>query len=64
MSAVGRRHRLVLDPDAGGAEAVAGRDVLLVDDQVVTGWTLTLAARAVHDAGAASVVPVTLAVGG
>jgi ATP-dependent DNA helicase RecQ len=63
VAAVGRRHRLVLDPDAASV-GVQGRDVLLVDDQVVTGWTLTLAARALHEAGAASVVPVTLAVGG
>jgi ATP-dependent DNA helicase RecQ len=63
VAAVGRRHRLVLDPDAASG-VVEGRDVLLVDDQVVTGWTLTLAARALHEAGAASVVPVTLAVGG
>ena len=63
VAAVGRRHRLVLDPDEASG-GVQGRDVLLVDDQVVTGWTLTLAARALHEAGAASVVPVTLAVGG
>jgi ATP-dependent DNA helicase RecQ len=36
--------------------------VLLVDDQVVTGWTLTLAARALRNAGATSVLPLTLAV--
>ena len=36
--------------------------VLLVDDLVVTGWTLTLAARAIRGAGAAAVLPLTLAV--
>ena len=39
-----------------------GARVLLVDDQVVTGWTLTLAARAIRAAGAAAVLPLTLAV--
>jgi ATP-dependent DNA helicase RecQ len=36
--------------------------VLLVDDLVVTGWTLTLAARALRSAGASDVLPLTLAV--
>ncbi|MGI8645604.1 MAG: DEAD/DEAH box helicase [Nocardioides sp.] len=35
--------------------------VLLVDDLVVTGWTLTLAARALRVAGAADVLPLALA---
>jgi ATP-dependent DNA helicase RecQ len=39
----------------------AGR-VLLVDDLVVTGWTLTLAARALRRAGAETVLPLALAV--
>jgi ATP-dependent DNA helicase RecQ len=45
-------------------EGVARGSVLLVDDLVGTGWTLTLAARAVRAAGAAQVVPLTLAVQG
>jgi ATP-dependent DNA helicase RecQ len=55
VAAVGRRATLRADvpPDAR---------VLLVDDLVVTGWTLTLAARAVRNAGAAAVLPLTLAV--
>jgi len=36
--------------------------VLLVDDVVVTGWSLTLAARAIREAGATGVLPLTLAV--
>ena len=55
VSAVGRRYRL----EADGLE---GQSVLLVDDRVVTGWTLTLAARAIRAAGAADVLPLTLAV--
>ncbi|HYH34245.1 MAG TPA: DEAD/DEAH box helicase [Nocardioides sp.] len=56
VAAVGRRFRLAADVPPG--------PVLLVDDQVVTGWTLTLAARALRQAGATSVHPLTLAVNG
>jgi ATP-dependent DNA helicase RecQ len=55
VAAVGRRFRL-------DADDVAGRSVLLVDDLVVTGWTLTLAGRALRQAGAERVLPLTLAV--
>ncbi|QCX26157.1 RecQ family ATP-dependent DNA helicase [Nocardioides jishulii] len=57
VSAVGRRSRLLLDDDS-----VSGRRVLLVDDQVNTGWTLTLAAQQLRDAGAEAVLPLVLAV--
>ncbi len=57
VAAVGRRYDLRLDdPDA-----LAGASVLLVDDLVVTGWTMTLASRAVRRAGAAQVAPLALA---
>ena len=55
VAAVGRRAALRLD------EPVDARRVLLVDDLVVTGWTLTLAARALREAGAAAVHPLVLA---
>ena len=55
VAAVGRRATLQ-------AEIPDGARVLLVDDQVVTGWTLTLAARAIRAAGASAVLPLTLAV--
>ena len=55
VAAVGRRYSLEAD-----ADAVQGRRVLLVDDLVVTGWTATLAARAVRRAGATEVLPLTL----
>jgi ATP-dependent DNA helicase RecQ len=35
--------------------------VLVVDDLVATGWTMTLAARAVREAGAAAAYPLALA---
>jgi ATP-dependent DNA helicase RecQ len=38
-----------------------GSRILLVDDRVGTGWTLTLAARAIRSAGAAEVRPLVLA---
>ncbi|GAA3819561.1 RecQ family ATP-dependent DNA helicase [Nocardioides panacisoli] len=58
VAAVNRRCALDVD------DRVRGARVLLVDDVVVTGWSLTLAAAALHDAGAEAVLPVTLAVSG
>ncbi|GAA4369513.1 RecQ family ATP-dependent DNA helicase [Nocardioides caricicola] len=55
VAAVGRRFTLQLD------EALDGQRILLVDDRVGTGWTLTLAARALRRAGAAEVRPLVLA---
>ena len=60
VAAVSRRCALRLDDPA----AVRDRRVLLVDDRLVTGWSLTLAAEALHDAGAAAVVPLVLGVSG
>lgn len=54
VSAVRRRFRLEVDlPD--------GARVLLVDDLVSSGWTLTLAAHDLRQAGAAAVIPLALA---
>lgn len=55
VAAVSRRSSL-------RAEVPEGARVLLIDDRVVTGWTLTLAARALRRAGASGVLPLTLAV--
>lgn len=52
VAAVTRRYELRADVPAG--------PVLLVDDLVVTGWTLTVAAVALRDAGASAVLPVAL----
>ncbi len=54
VGVVTRRFRL-------DAELPAG-PVLLVDDQVVTGWTLTVAARALRQAGATEVLPLVLGI--
>ena len=56
LAAVLERHRLT-DP-----AAVDGQRVLLVDDATETGWTLTVAARALRKAGATAVYPMVLAV--
>jgi ATP-dependent DNA helicase RecQ len=42
----------------------AGRPVLLLDDVTDSGWTLTLAARLLRQAGASAVYPLTLGVAG
>lgn len=42
-------------------EIPAGATVLLVDDQVASGWTLTVAATAIRAAGATAVLPLVLA---
>ena len=55
VAAVSRRHALALD------EPVEGRRVLLVDDQVVTGWSMTLTAAWLREHGAAAVLPLALA---
>jgi ATP-dependent DNA helicase RecQ len=44
------------------AAAVDGRDVLLVDDVTDTGWTLTVVARLLREAGATSVYPFVLGI--
>lgn len=43
------------------ADVPPGATVLLVDDLVVSGWTLTVAAAAVRAAGASAVLPLALA---
>ena len=53
VAAVRRRCGLVADVPPGAT-------VLLVDDQVETGWTTTLAAVALREAGAGAVLPLWL----
>ena len=54
VAAVGRRFDLAVD------EPLDGGPVILVDDLVATGWTLTLAARALRAAGSGPVLPLAL----
>jgi ATP-dependent DNA helicase RecQ len=46
---------------ADGLAGLAG-PVLLVDDRIETGWTMTVAAKVLRDAGASGVLPLGLAV--
>ena len=52
VAALKRRYQLAADVPAG--------PVLLVDDLVVSGWTLTVAGVALREAGATAVLPLTL----
>jgi len=61
LAAVARRLELDLAPAA--AAGLPGRAVLLVDDRTDSGWTLTVAARLLRQAGAAAVLPFVLGVG-
>ena len=45
-------------------EAVAGKSVLLVDDEVVSRWTMAVGARLLRRAGATAVLPFALALRG
>ncbi len=56
VAAVGRRFDLAVD------QPLDGGPVLLVDDLVATGWTLTMASRALRAAGAGAVLPLALGV--
>ncbi|HWU23618.1 MAG TPA: DEAD/DEAH box helicase [Nocardioides sp.] len=60
VAAVRRRSALRLEDGVD----LSGRWVLLVDDRIGTGWTLTLAGVELHAAGASGVVPLVLAVSG
>ncbi|MGI9155729.1 MAG: RecQ family ATP-dependent DNA helicase [Marmoricola sp.] len=53
VNAVTRRYRLETDD-------VAERQVLLVDDRSVSGWSMTIAARLLRQAGAVAVHPLVL----
>ena len=55
------RELTVPDPVAA-AVARLGGPVLLVDDRVESGWTMTVAAKLVREAGAPAVLPLALAV--
>ncbi|GGL18876.1 ATP-dependent DNA helicase RecQ [Planomonospora parontospora subsp. antibiotica] len=56
------RATLAMPSALGAAVAEAGGPVLLVDDRVDTGWTMTLGAALLRHAGAPAVLPLALAV--
>ncbi|MEV4394321.1 RecQ family ATP-dependent DNA helicase [Nonomuraea sp. NPDC049607] len=55
------RGTLAMPKELGAAIADCGGPVLLVDDRVDTGWTMTLAAALIRHAGAPAVLPLALA---
>jgi ATP-dependent DNA helicase RecQ len=52
---------LHLAPDLANQLSTVDGPVLLVDDQVETGWTMALSAKLLRDAGAPEVLPLALA---
>jgi ATP-dependent DNA helicase RecQ len=52
---------IVVPDELRAALAAADGPVLLVDDQIDTGWTMTVAAARLRDAGAPAVLPLALA---
>lgn len=55
------RGTLAMPRELGAAIAGCGGPVLLVDDRIDTGWTMTLAAALIRHAGAPAVLPLALA---
>ena len=55
IAAVSRRTRL-------GHDDLTGKRILLVDDLVVTGWSMTVAAHRIRQAGADAVLPLALGI--
>lgn len=62
MRLAGVARRLQLQLGEGALRGLPGRTVLLVDDYTDSGWTLTVAARLLREAGAAAVYPFVLGV--
>ncbi|MFG1942604.1 RecQ family ATP-dependent DNA helicase [Nonomuraea sp. NPDC048826] len=56
------RATLAMPKELSAAVAACGGPVLLVDDRVDTGWTMTLGAALIRHAGAPAVLPLALAV--
>jgi ATP-dependent DNA helicase RecQ len=55
---------LALPEPVAKAAVAAGGPVLLVDDRIETGWTMTVAAKLLRDAGVPAVLPLALASSG
>ncbi|GAA2403957.1 RecQ family ATP-dependent DNA helicase [Nonomuraea africana] len=55
------RGTLAMPRELGAAIAQCGGPVLLIDDRVDTGWTMTLGAALIRHAGAPAVLPLALA---
>ncbi len=55
-------HALEVPGEVAGAVRDLSDPVLVVDDRIETGWTMTVAARLLREAGAPAVLPLVLAV--
>jgi ATP-dependent DNA helicase RecQ len=55
-------HALQVPDDVRAAVSALDGPVLVVDDRIETGWTMTVAARLLREAGAPAVLPLALAV--
>ena len=55
-------HAFEVPAEVRDAIGGVGGPVLLVDDRIETGWTMTVAARCVREAGATAALPLVLAV--
>ncbi|MBL8292350.1 MAG: hypothetical protein JNN08_10970 [Bryobacterales bacterium] len=57
-------HNLLVPDEVAGVFKQSETRVLLVDDLIDSGWTMTLAARALRRAGATAVFPFAIASAG
>ena len=55
-------HAFEVPGDVGDAVRALDGPVLVVDDRIETGWTMTVAARLLREAGASAALPLALAV--
>src|SRR6202453_169349 len=55
-------HALAVPDDLRGARSQLTGPLLLIDDRIETGWTMTIAANQLREAGAPAVLPLALAV--
>jgi ATP-dependent DNA helicase RecQ len=55
-------HALTVPDDLRGALSQTPGPLLLIDDRIETGWTMTVAARQLREAGAPAVLPLAFAV--
>lgn len=62
MRLAGVEKRLVLELAEDALSGLEGKSILLVDDYTDSGWTLTVAARLLREAGTGAVHPFVLAV--
>ena len=53
---------LTIPDDLRGALSQSAGPLLLIDDRIETGWTMTVAARQLREAGAPAVLPLAFAV--